>query len=47
MMRAAREGAEAALAADPSLTKPEIIAVTQLTSTSLETMNSEIGILEV
>lgn len=44
MMRAAREGAEAALAADPSLKRPEIIAVTQLTSTSVETMNNEIGI---
>lgn len=44
MMRAAREGAEAALLADASLTRPEIIAVTQLTSTSQETMNAEIGI---
>ncbi|CAH1208855.1 orotidine-5'-phosphate decarboxylase [Paenibacillus sp. JJ-223] len=44
MMRAAREGAEAALAADPALRRPEIIAVTQLTSTSQTVMNDEIGI---
>lgn len=44
MMRAAREGAEAALAADPTLQRPEIIAVTQLTSTSQTVMNDEIGI---
>lgn len=44
MMRAAREGAEAALAADPALGRPEIIAVTQLTSTSQTVMNDEIGI---
>ncbi|WP_163879499.1 orotidine-5'-phosphate decarboxylase [Paenibacillus favisporus] len=44
MMKAALEGAESALAADPGLSRPVIIAVTQLTSTSQETLNSEIGI---
>ncbi|WP_379131950.1 orotidine-5'-phosphate decarboxylase [Paenibacillus sp. sgz500958] len=44
MMRAAREGALSAVQANPAITKPLIIAVTQLTSTSLEVMNGEIGI---
>lgn len=44
MMAAARAGAEAAVAANPGLTMPVIIAVTQLTSTSQEVMNEEIGI---
>ncbi|GAA0135858.1 orotidine-5'-phosphate decarboxylase [Paenibacillus sp. YSY-4.3] len=44
MMAAALEGAKAALASDPSLAMPTIIAVTQLTSTSQETLNREIGI---
>ncbi|EHQ63359.1 orotidine 5-phosphate decarboxylase [Paenibacillus dendritiformis C454] len=44
MMQAAIEGVEAARAADPSLPRPVIIAVTQLTSTNNEVMNEEIGI---
>jgi len=44
MMAAARAGAESAVHANPSLSMPLIIAVTQLTSTSQEVMNSEIGI---
>ncbi|MCM3746269.1 orotidine-5'-phosphate decarboxylase [Paenibacillus pasadenensis] len=44
MMEAAMEGVEEALAADASLTKPTVIAVTQLTSTSEEVLNDEIGI---
>ncbi|SET62741.1 orotidine-5'-phosphate decarboxylase [Paenibacillus sp. NFR01] len=44
MMAAALEGAEKAIAADPSLKLPLIIAVTQLTSTSQQVMNDEIGI---
>lgn len=43
MMEAAREGAEEAAAA-AGLPLPSIIAVTQLTSTSQEVMNGEIGI---
>ncbi|WP_055107495.1 orotidine-5'-phosphate decarboxylase [Paenibacillus ihumii] len=44
MMAAALEGARDALAGDPSLAMPAIIAVTQLTSTSQDTLNREIGI---
>ncbi|NMO94749.1 orotidine-5'-phosphate decarboxylase [Paenibacillus lemnae] len=44
MMAAAKEGAEAALAETPGLVMPDIIAVTQLTSTSQQMMNEEIGI---
>ncbi|MFE4711229.1 orotidine-5'-phosphate decarboxylase [Paenibacillus sp. NPDC056722] len=44
MMAAAREGAAAAVSANPELNMPVIIAVTQLTSTSQEVMNGEIGI---
>ncbi|KGE18082.1 orotidine-5'-phosphate decarboxylase [Paenibacillus wynnii] len=44
MMAAARTGAAAAVSNNPSLSMPLIIAVTQLTSTSQEVMNSEIGI---
>lgn len=44
MMKAAREGALAALEADASLPTPQIIAVTQLTSTNQRTLNEEIGI---
>ncbi|CAM2825691.1 orotidine-5'-phosphate decarboxylase [Paenibacillus sediminis] len=44
MMRAARLGAEEALAKDLSLSMPLIIAVTQLTSTDQRTLNDEIGI---
>lgn len=44
MMKAAREGALAAIESDSSLTMPKIIAVTQLTSTSQRVMNEEIGI---
>ncbi|AZK46913.1 orotidine-5'-phosphate decarboxylase [Paenibacillus lentus] len=44
MMAAALEGAKTALESDPSLAMPTIIAVTQLTSTSQETLNQEIGI---
>jgi orotidine-5'-phosphate decarboxylase len=44
MMAAAREGAAAAVKANPELKTPVIIAVTQLTSTSQEVMNDEIGI---
>ncbi|WP_223879777.1 MULTISPECIES: orotidine-5'-phosphate decarboxylase [Paenibacillus] len=44
MMKAAREGAEAALASSGSLRQPLIIAVTQLTSTDQAVMNGEIGI---
>ncbi|MDQ0192548.1 orotidine-5'-phosphate decarboxylase [Paenibacillus wynnii] len=44
MMAAARTGAAAAVSINPSLSMPLIIAVTQLTSTSQEVMNSEIGI---
>lgn len=44
MMAAARNGAAAAVSVNPSLQMPLIIAVTQLTSTSQEVMNGEIGI---
>ncbi|MCL6604153.1 MAG: orotidine-5'-phosphate decarboxylase [Paenibacillus sp.] len=44
MMEAARAGAVAAISINPSLSMPLIIAVTQLTSTSQEVMNNEIGI---
>lgn len=44
MMQAAKAGAEAAVADTPGLAMPTIIAVTQLTSTSVDVMNNEIGI---
>ncbi|MWJ32214.1 orotidine-5'-phosphate decarboxylase [Saccharibacillus sp. WB 17] len=44
MMAAAMRGVEEALAADSALGRPLVIAVTQLTSTNLGTMNEEIGI---
>lgn len=44
MMEYAKEGVSEALAANPSLQAPIIIAVTQLTSTSQEVLNQEIGI---
>ncbi|OKP97571.1 orotidine-5'-phosphate decarboxylase [Paenibacillus sp. P46E] len=44
MMAAALEGAAKAASLHPSLRIPLIIAVTQLTSTSQEIMNTEIGI---
>jgi orotidine-5'-phosphate decarboxylase len=44
MMQAAKAGAEAAVADTPGLAMPTIIAVTQLTSTSQNVMNNEIGI---
>lgn len=44
MMAAAREGAALAVSANAALKMPLIIAVTQLTSTSQEVMNNEIGI---
>ncbi|MCM3698462.1 orotidine-5'-phosphate decarboxylase [Paenibacillus macerans] len=44
MMKAAREGALAALETDASLAMPQIIAVTQLTSTNQDMLNREIGI---
>ncbi|OWR29656.1 orotidine-5'-phosphate decarboxylase [Saccharibacillus sp. O23] len=44
MMAAAMQGVEEALAQDPSLARPLVIAVTQLTSTDQATMNGEIGI---
>ncbi|UHA75807.1 orotidine-5'-phosphate decarboxylase [Paenibacillus sp. 481] len=44
MMQAALEGVEAALRDNPELTRPTVIAVTQLTSTDGRTMNEEIGI---
>lgn len=44
MMAAALEGAAKAVSLNPSLHIPLIIAVTQLTSTSQEVMNEEIGI---
>lgn len=44
MMAAALEGAAKAVSLHPSLHMPLIIAVTQLTSTSQDVMNSEIGI---
>lgn len=44
MMAAAVEGAARAISLQPALQLPLIIAVTQLTSTSQEVMNDEIGI---
>lgn len=44
MMEAAMAGVEEALAADASLRKPTVIAVTQLTSTNEQVMNEEIGV---
>lgn len=44
MMAAAVAGAASAVSMDPALKTPLIIAVTQLTSTSREVMNAEIGI---
>ncbi|MDO3409232.1 orotidine-5'-phosphate decarboxylase [Saccharibacillus sp. CPCC 101409] len=44
MMQAAVQGVEEALANDASLSRPLVIAVTQLTSTDAATMNGEIGI---
>jgi len=44
MMAAAHAGAASAVSLNPSLSMPLIIAVTQLTSTSQEVMNNEIGI---
>lgn len=44
MMKAAVEGVELALGANPALKRPLVIAVTQLTSTSQAVMNEEIGI---
>lgn len=44
MMRSAMEGVHAALAENPALTKPIVIAVTHLTSTSQGVLNDEIGI---
>ena len=46
MMRAAWEGVQRALVENPSLKKPSIVAVTQLTSTNEQMMKEEIGILE-
>ncbi|OAB46604.1 orotidine-5'-phosphate decarboxylase [Paenibacillus antarcticus] len=44
MMQAAYEGMNNALASDTSLSKPIIIAVTQLTSTSQSVLNEQIGV---
>jgi len=44
MMEAALEGVDAALAGGSGMKRPQVIAVTQLTSTSLHVLNSEIGI---
>ncbi len=44
MMKAAVAGMEQALSEDSSLKRPVLIAVTQLTSTSQQTMNDDIGI---
>ncbi|RAP76626.1 orotidine-5'-phosphate decarboxylase [Paenibacillus montanisoli] len=44
MMKAAMEGVEQALAGDAKLQPPLVIAVTQLTSTSQQVLNEEIGI---
>lgn len=44
MMTAARQGVEDALSEDGSLSHPLLIAVTQLTSTSQQVLNKEIGI---
>lgn len=44
MMEAAREGVEQALSGRPGAARPMLIAVTQLTSTSQQVLNEEIGI---
>lgn len=44
MMEAAREGVEQAMSGRPESTRPLLIAVTQLTSTSQLVLNDEIGI---
>ncbi|MBB3109085.1 orotidine-5'-phosphate decarboxylase [Paenibacillus phyllosphaerae] len=44
MMEAALEGVDAAIAGGSGLTRPLVIAVTQLTSTSQAVLNDEIGI---
>ncbi|RKN86858.1 orotidine-5'-phosphate decarboxylase [Paenibacillus ginsengarvi] len=44
MMEAAREGVEQALSGQPGASKPILIGVTQLTSTSQQVLNEEIGI---
>ncbi|AJY76393.1 orotidine-5'-phosphate decarboxylase [Paenibacillus beijingensis] len=44
MMEAALEGVDAALSGGSSLQRPTVIAVTQLTSTSMQVLNEEIGI---
>ncbi|MEF3305572.1 orotidine-5'-phosphate decarboxylase [Paenibacillus sp. GYB003] len=44
MMEAAREGVEQALSSAPGAAKPILIGVTQLTSTSRQMLNDEIGI---
>ncbi|OPA78490.1 orotidine 5'-phosphate decarboxylase [Paenibacillus selenitireducens] len=44
MMAAAMKGVEEALQENPALDKPIVIAVTQLTSTSQQMLNEEIGI---
>ncbi|GAF07119.1 orotidine 5'-phosphate decarboxylase [Paenibacillus pini JCM 16418] len=44
MMKAAAEGVAQALDSNPSLSKPILIAVTQLTSTNEQMLNEEIGI---
>lgn len=44
MMKAAMEGVENALASSSGLNKPVVIGVTQLTSTSQQTLNEQIGI---
>lgn len=44
MMQAAREGVEAALAGIPGASRPILIGVTQLTSTSRAVLNDEIGL---
>lgn len=44
MMAAAREGVEQAMSGRPGATKPILIGVTQLTSTSQQVLNDEIGL---
>ncbi|GAA3404018.1 orotidine-5'-phosphate decarboxylase [Paenibacillus hodogayensis] len=44
MMEAAREGVDQALSGSPGAQKPLLIGVTQLTSTSRQMLNEEIGI---
>jgi orotidine-5'-phosphate decarboxylase len=44
MMAAAMKGVEEALQENPALDKPIVIAVTQLTSTSQQMLNEEVGI---